>query len=364
MREIEVSLGEDRSYRVIIGSGILPQIGKLTKQLKSSPKIMLISNPLVFSWYGARVVDSLQGAGLTVSIALMPDGEEHKNLEELWAMLDKAVLAGLERSSVIIALGGGVVGDLAGFTASIYQRGIACIQIPTTLLAQVDSSVGGKTAVNHPQGKNLIGTFHQPILVLIDIDTLNTLAEEEFRAGWGEVAKYGIIYDYNLFQLLEKAAPGLKKKEAEAIQEVVYRCIKIKSEIVARDERESSLRMILNLGHTFGHSIEKLGHYKEIKHGEAVARGTLMASILARELGYLKPAEVARIAALFKNLGFSWPRLNYPAQLIYQGMLNDKKIKDESLRVVVPQGIGGYAIINSPDPAILLQAIAEGADYQ
>lgn len=364
MHELEVNLGRDRSYRVIIGSGILSQIGELTRQLKGQPKIMLISNPLVFSLYGARVVDSLRGAGLAVSIALMPDGEEYKSLGQLQVMVDEAVAAGLERSSVIMALGGGVVGDLAGFTASIYQRGITCIQIPTTLLAQVDSSVGGKTAVNHPRGKNLIGTFHQPALVLIDITVLNTLAEEELLAGLGEVTKYGIIYDYSLFQLLENQAEGLRNREAEVVQEVVYRCVKIKSQIVSRDEKESGLRMILNLGHTFGHSIEKLGHYKEIKHGQAVAIGTLMASILARNLGYLKAGEAERIAALFKRLGISMQVPAYPAPLIYEGMLNDKKVKDHSLRVIVPKGIGGYDIINNPNTDILLQAIKEAAAYQ
>ncbi|NLO21548.1 MAG: 3-dehydroquinate synthase [Syntrophomonadaceae bacterium] len=364
MREVVVDLGVDRSYKVIIGSGILLQIGGLTKNLMGQPKIMLISNPLVFSLYGARVVDSLQGAGLAVSIALMPDGEEYKSLEQLRLMLDEAVTAGLERSSVIMALGGGVVGDLAGFTASIYQRGIPCIQIPTTLLAQVDSSVGGKTAVNHPRGKNLIGTFHQPALVLIDTDTLNTLAEEEFQAGLGEVVKYGIIYDYELFQLLEDQAEGLRNREAKVVQEVVLRCVQIKSQIVSRDEKESGLRMILNLGHTFGHSIEKLGHYKEVKHGQAVAIGTLMASILARNLGYLKAGEVERIAALFKRLGISLQLPAYSAQLIYEGMLNDKKVKDKSLRVIVPKGIGGYDIIINPAADILLQAIKELAAYQ
>ncbi len=359
-----MDLGVDRSYKVIIGSGILLQIGGLTKNLMGQPKIMLISNPLVFSLYGARVVDSLQGAGLAVSIALMPDGEEYKSLEQLRLMLDEAVTAGLERSSVIMALGGGVVGDLAGFTASIYQRGIPCIQIPTTLLAQVDSSVGGKTAVNHPRGKNLIGTFHQPALVLIDTDTLNTLAEEEFQAGLGEVVKYGIIYDYELFQLLEDQAEGLRNREAKVVQEVVLRCVQIKSQIVSRDEKESGLRMILNLGHTFGHSIEKLGHYKEVKHGQAVAIGTLMASILARNLGYLKAGEVERIAALFKRLGISLQLPAYSAQLIYEGMLNDKKVKDKSLRVIVPKGIGGYDIIINPAADILLQAIKELAAYQ
>jgi 3-dehydroquinate synthase len=363
VREVRVDLGQDRSYRVIIGSGILWQLGRLTKDIKGQPKIMLISNPLVFDLYGAKAVDSLRGAGLTVNIALMPDGEEYKNLEQLQLMLDEAARVGLERSSVIIALGGGVVGDLAGFTASIYQRGIAFIQVPTTLLAQVDSSVGGKTAVNHPRGKNLIGTFHQPALVLIDTATLDTLSEEEFRAGLGEVVKYGIILDQNLFQLLEKEAQGLLKREAEVVQEVVYRCVRIKSQIVAQDEKEAGLRMILNFGHTFAHSIEKLGHYKEIKHGQAVAIGTLMASILARNMGKIDSTQLSRIVHLFRCLGVSLKVPDYPAQMIYEGMLNDKKVKDQGLRIIVPQGIGGYDIIYNPAPDSIIEAIREAKDY-
>jgi 3-dehydroquinate synthase len=363
VREVEVALGGDRSYQVIIAAGNLEQIGQLTDSLIGRTKAMLISNPLVFSLYGQRVADSLKAAGFRVTVALMPDGEEYKNLEQLSCMLDEAVAAGLERSSVIIALGGGVVGDLAGFTASIYQRGISYIQVPTTLLAQVDSSVGGKTAVNHPRGKNLIGTFHQPALVLIDTATLDTLAEEEFRAGLGEVVKYGVIYDYDLFRLLEEKADLLKCRDPETVLEVVYRCIKIKSDIVSRDERETGLRMILNLGHTFGHSIEKLGNYKELKHGEAVAAGTLMASLLAQKLGWLEAEQAGRITQLFQRLGITLQIPSYRGEDIYEGMLNDKKVEDDGLRLVLPKGIGGFAIFSNPSRELVLQVIREALDY-
>ncbi len=362
MGEVWVDLGGDRSYRVIIGAGILDETGKLLARCMGQRKVMIISNPLVFSLYGERVINALQSAGMRVHTALIPDGEEYKNMQQVNSMLDEAVAAGLERSSLILALGGGVVGDLAGFTASIYQRGISCIQVPTTLLSQVDSSVGGKTAVNHPRGKNMIGTFHQPSLVIIDTMTLTTLAEDEYRGGLGEVVKYGVIYDRALFQLLEEKALMLKEREQTAVQEIIYRCVKIKSEIVAEDERESGLRMILNLGHTFGHSLEKLGNYKSIKHGEAVAIGTLMASWLARELDLLDDRSVKRIAALFKELGMAMSFPLYKAEDIYEGMLNDKKVKDDILRIVVPKGIGGYEIIDNPGRDLLLNIIKNAAE--
>jgi len=361
VREVTVDLGGDRSYKIMIAAGILGGIGRLLETFTSQSRIMLISNPLVFSLYGQQVVEALRSAGLRVSTALMPDGEEYKNMQQVNHMLDEAIAAGLERSSLILALGGGVVGDLAGFTASIYQRGIRYIQVPTTLLAQVDSSVGGKTAVNHSQGKNMIGTFHQPDLVIIDTLTLNTLAEREFLAGLGEVVKYGIIYDRDLFQLLEEKALMLKGGDQETIQEVVYRCVKIKSEIVAQDEKESGLRMILNLGHTFGHSIEKLGNYKSIKHGEAVAVGTILASLLAQELGLLDHGSVGRIVTLFEKLGISTCLPPYEPEEIYKGMLNDKKVKDDRLRIVVPRGIGGYEIIDDPDCNMLIKIIKGAA---
>jgi 3-dehydroquinate synthase len=200
-------------------------------------------------------------------------------------------------------------------------------------------------------------------MVLIDTATLDTLREEEFRAGLGEVVKYGIILDQNLFQLLEKEAQGLLKREAEVVQEVVYRCVRIKSQIVAQDEKEAGLRMILNFGHTFAHSIEKLGHYKEIKHGQAVAIGTLMASILARNMGKIDSTQLSRIVHLFRCLGVSLKVPDYPAQMIYEGMLNDKKVKDQGLRIIVPQGIGGYDIIYNPAPDSIIEAIREAKDY-
>ncbi len=361
VREICVDLGGDRSYKVIIAAGILDETGRLLGAETGQPRVMLISNPLVFSLYGQQVVEALQSAGLRVSTALMPDGEEYKNMQQVNHMLDEAMAANLERSSLILALGGGVVGDLAGFTASIFQRGIRYIQVPTTLLAQVDSSVGGKTAVNHPQGKNMIGTFHQPDLVIIDTLTLNTLTEREYLAGLGEVVKYGIIYDSDFFQLLEDKAALLKDREQETVQEVVCRCIKIKSEIVAEDERESGLRMILNLGHTFGHSIEKLGNYKSSKHGEAVAVGTMLASLLAQEMGLLDKPSVDRIASLFDKLGISASLPAYNPDDIYEGMLNDKKVKNDKLRIVVPREIGGYKIIENPDRSMLIKIIKRAA---
>ncbi len=364
VRELTVDLGMDKTYPIIIGSGILENSGEIIASVYKGRKLMLVSNPLVFSLYGEQVVTSLQNAGMKIHTYLMPDGEEYKNLQEAEKVLDAAVDIGMERNSLIAALGGGVVGDLAGFAAAIYQRGIPYIQIPTTLLAQVDSSVGGKTAVNHPRGKNMLGVFYQPKMVVIDINTLDTLAEREYLAGLGEVLKYGIIYDPDFFQFLEEKAFLIQGKDRSTLQEMVYHCLQIKSRIVAEDEKESGLRMILNLGHTFGHSLEKLGGYRDFKHGEAVAMGTMAASLLAEEMGLITTGEVRRLAALFEKMGISTRFPAFKPEDIYQGMLNDKKVKDEKLRIIAPKGIGGYELIENPNRDLVLKVIARSAKME
>lgn len=357
-RELTVDLGVDKTYRIIIGSGILEQSGELMGTAYRGRKLMLVSNPLVFSLYGERTVTALQKAGMDVHTFLMPDGEEYKNLQEAEKILDTAVDIGMERGSLMVALGGGVVGDITGFAAAIYQRGIPYIQIPTTLLAQVDSSVGGKTAVNHPRGKNMLGVFHQPKMVIIDINTLDTLAEREYLAGLGEVLKYGIIYNADFFRFLEHKALLVKSKDRLTLQDMIYHCLQIKSRIVAEDEKESGLRMILNLGHTFGHSLEKLGQYRDVKHGEAVAMGTVAASFLAEELGLLTASEVKQVAALFKDMGISTRFPSFKPEDVYQGMLNDKKVKNEKLRIIVPRGIGGYELVENPERDLMMDIIS------
>jgi len=358
MLELAVKLGE-RSYDISIENNILAACGSLTRGFTGSQKALLVSNPTVFSLYGAAVADALDSAGFEITVALMPDGEEFKTLEIASEVLDAAVGARLERGSLLFALGGGVVGDLAGFVAAIYQRGIDFIQIPTTLLAQVDSSVGGKVAVNHPQGKNLIGAFHQPRAVIIDPLTLNTLEDRDYLSGLGEAVKYGIVYDAQFFQFLEDNAPQIASRENDIIARLIYHSCRIKSEIVGQDERESGLRAILNLGHTFGHAVETLTGYGSYRHGEAVVMGTRAAAHLAVDLGYLSKEERLRITRLYQQLGlkFVFPELD-PDQ-VYQAMLGDKKVSGQILRLVLPRSIGQYVIIDDPGKDKLAKAAAK-----
>ena len=259
-------------------------------------------------------------------------------------IVDQAVKSGIERSSLCIALGGGVVGDLAGFAASIYQRGIDFIQIPTTLLAQVDSSVGGKVAINHHSGKNLLGSFHQPRLVIIDTDTLRTLNNREFTSGLGEVVKYGIVYDHEFFSYLEAHAEELIELEEISLQKTIYRSCQIKSEIVAQDEKEEGLRAILNLGHTFGHAVEKLGDYKLFRHGEAVAMGITAACYLSHRIGLMTTEEMKRVEKLFMKLQLKSQFPSFAPEDVISAMQADKKIKNRKINFVLPRGIGDYVI--------------------
>lgn len=361
MIEIPVDLGA-RSYQIAVDSGILAKAGFMLRQVSSSRQVFLISNPTVFSLYGELAVKSLEENDFQVSVGLMPDGEEYKNMDEAMNLLDLAADIALERTAVIAALGGGVVGDMAGFVAAIYQRGVDFIQFPTTLLAQVDSSIGGKVAVNHPRGKNLIGAFHQPRKVIIDPLCLNTLAEEEYQAGLGEIIKYGIVYDRSFFEYMEEELESLKNRSIDCIQNLIMRSCMIKRDIVQEDEKETGLRMILNLGHTFGHALEKLGNYQRYKHGIAVAKGIIMASYLAQELGYLNLDERERIEKLIEDLhinaDISWMNSNS----IYEAMLNDKKVVNGKLRLILPRGIGDYIILDDVPRDKIIAAIEAALD--
>ncbi len=356
MENLEVRLNE-RSYSIKIAPGILDDAGILVRGVSKTQKLILVSNPTVFPLYGPKVVSSLESAGFQVQVALMPDGETYKNMAEAEKILDDMLAANLERGSMVIALGGGVVGDLAGFVAAIYQRGIDFVQLPTTLLAQVDSSVGGKVAVNHPRGKNLIGAFHQPRLVLIDINTLATLNDKEFRSGLGEVIKYGIIYDASFFNYLEENAQKIIDRNPECLSTIIYYSCRIKSEIVAEDEREEGLRAVLNLGHTFGHAIEKLTSYNVYSHGEAVAIGTMAAVNLAQDEGFLQESEANRIRELYRQMGIPTAFPPLPPEEVYTAMLNDKKVAEGRLRIVLPQGIGDFTIVTDCTKEKIIKAI-------
>jgi len=299
---VMVNLGE-RSYPIDIGAGTLDQIGARLQALKLGRRIAVVTNPTVARYYREAVERSLKAAGFSVTVLEVPDGEEHKNLAWLTFLYDRLVDARLDRESALIALGGGVIGDLTGFTAATFQRGVPFVQVPTTLLAQVDSSVGGKTAVNHSGGKNLIGAFHQPRLVWIDVATLKTLPRRQVQVGLAEIIKHAAILGPSLFELLEHRIEAVLGLDETLLIEVVRQNCAIKAAVVAEDERESDYRSILNFGHTLGHAIEMLTEYRGPLHGEAVAIGMAFAARLSRERGWCTPATVERIIALLQRAG-------------------------------------------------------------
>lgn len=346
MDTLTVDLGE-RSYQIIIGADLLGQAGQMIKAITPGKKILLVSNATVYGLYGDRCVDALAESGFEIVLALMPDGEEYKNMQEVLNIVDQGVQGRMERSGLCVALGGGVVGDLAGFVAAIYQRGIDFVQIPTTLLAQVDSSVGGKVAINHSQGKNLLGAFHQPRLVIIDISVLKTLKRRDYLSGLGEVVKYGVIYDESFFNYLEGAVPDILQQEENCLQKIIRRSCEIKSEIVAVDETEAGKRAILNLGHTFGHAVEKLGNYNKYSHGEAVALGIVAAANLSLRLGLMSEEDVYRIKNLFARLSINTSFPPFAAEDIIEVMYRDKKVKNKRIHFVLPRGIGDYIITDN-----------------
>jgi 3-dehydroquinate synthase len=350
---ISVDLG-DRSYPIVIGNGLLDG-GLDLSEFVPGPNCLIVSNETVAPLYLDRILPNFNGKNIT-TLAL-PDGEVHKSVATMQKILDKLVESRANRDTTVVALGGGVVGDIAGFAAACYMRGVAFIQIPTTLLAQVDSSVGGKTGVNHPEGKNLIGAFHQPQVVMIDIDTLVTLPDRELKAGLAEVIKYGAICDSEFFAWLEQNMPALLAKEPAALVYAVRRSCELKAMVVAEDEREAGRRAILNFGHTFGHAIEHCLGYGEWLHGEAVAAGMLMAA----ELSGLVEADVERLRALIAAAGLpvSPPAIDADNWLRAMGM--DKKVQQKQLRFVLLKALGDSHITSSYDETRLRQIIGAHA---
>ncbi|MGB2131159.1 MAG: 3-dehydroquinate synthase [Marinobacterium sp.] len=336
MQTLSVDLGE-RSYPIQIGQGLLSQ--PLIPAFIKGRQVMVVSNETVAPLYLDVLLQQLEG--FQVDTVILPDGEQYKDLEHVNRMFDALLDRRHNRTTTLIALGGGVVGDMTGFAAACYQRGVAFIQVPTTLLSQVDSSVGGKTGVNHPQGKNMIGAFHQPQLVLADTDVLNTLPERELSAGLAEVIKYGLIYDADFLEWLEQNMVRLRAREPEALAHAIYRSCAIKAEIVAQDERESGMRALLNLGHTFGHAIETDRGYGQWLHGEAVGAGTMMAADLSARLGWLNQADLDRIKALLLAAGLP---VHAPADMTPERfkslMAVDKKVLDGQLRLVLLKQLG------------------------
>lgn len=335
---LNVALG-DRSYPIHIGAGVITQVELLLPYIKQK-KVVVVTNTTVAPLYLEMLRSTLESRGISVLPVVLPDGEQFKTWETLNLIFDALLSARCERGTTLIALGGGVIGDMGGFAAACYQRGMPFIQVPTTLLSQVDSSVGGKTAINHPLGKNMIGAFYQPKLVLADISTLNTLPERELKAGLAEVIKYGLIRDIEFYVWLEANLEKLLARDPSALTYAIHRSCANKAEVVVADEKETGERALLNLGHTFGHAIETGMGYGEWLHGEAIAAGTLIAAELSHQLGWLDEKTVNRIEHIFVRAGLPvfGPRLGAARYL--ELMSHDKKVQDGKLRLVLLQEIG------------------------
>jgi len=357
VRTVSVQLG-NRSYAIKIAPGLLQKLGNECARLKLGRRCAIITDTNVGRRFARTACRSLAAAGFEPSLITVPAGETAKSLRSVEQCYDQLAAHRLERKSFIVALGGGVVGDLAGFVAATYLRGIPFVQVPTTLLAQVDSSVGGKTGVNLKAGKNLVGAFYQPRLVLCDLDTLKTLPEREFRAGLAEVIKYGIIYDAPLFARLERDLAGLLRRKPALLAAVVARCCEIKAEVVGQDETESGLRAILNFGHTIGHAIENSSGYGKFLHGEAIAIGQVVESRLSAGLTGLSDGDAGRILDLIKRAG-----LPYAIKLdagrrkkLFAAMKLDKKVSDGQVKFVLARRIG-KVVWGQPVPVPLIDRV-------
>ncbi|MEE3174201.1 MAG: 3-dehydroquinate synthase [Pseudomonadota bacterium] len=364
MQQLVVEIPQ-RQYPIFVAEGLLADTQKLRELLLAriqGRQVAIITNKVVAPLYLDALLEALDG--LQVDVMQMDDGEAEKNLQVYQQTMDFLLAARHNRSTCLIALGGGVVGDLCGFVAATFQRGVDFVQIPTTLLAQVDSSVGGKTAVNHPQGKNMIGAFHQPLAVLADTATLGTLPSREYAAGLAEVVKYGVIEDAAFFEFLEQHSDDLLAKDGAVLSQVILRCCAIKAEVVSADERESGRRAILNYGHTFGHGIEKLCGYGQWLHGEAVAIGMVMAARLSVAVAGLDESVVMRLTALLRRLGLptaldqaSRKVATIEAMMDVMGL--DKKVVDGRLRFIVASQLGQVQVRDDIDAAVVRNVLAQ-----
>ena len=347
---------QERRYPILIGNGLLQD--ERSYPVKRGERVMIVTNPTVAQFYLDTVTFALKKRGCEVDHVLLPDGEKYKTLESLNLIFTALLQGNHGRDTTIIALGGGVIGDVAGFAAASYQRGVRLIQIPTTLLSQVDSSVGGKTAVNHELGKNMIGAFYQPSMVIIDTHTLGTLPKREVNAGLAEVIKYGAILDYEFFEWLEAHIDELVALNNESLQHCIARCCQIKADVVARDETEKGDRALLNLGHTFGHAIETHLGYGNWLDGEAVSTGMMMAAALSEQLGDISVADVSRLEKLLAraNLPTLSPDSMQPEDYLPH-MMRDKKVLAGKLRLVLLKSLGQAYIATDTDKDLVLNAI-------
>ena len=356
MQKLLVDLGE-RSYTIQIGNGVLSSLGELCNDLKLGSTVAIVTNPTVGRLYAEVVKSSLIKAGFVTHLIEVPDGESHKNSVTLTSIYDALLEAGLGRDSFLVALGGGVVGDITGFAAATFLRGIPFVQVPTTLLAQVDSSVGGKTGINHPLGKNLIGAFYQPSMVLIDTETLTTLPDREYLSGLAEVLKYGVVCDGGFFRYLADNVEKLRGRDQGCLKEIISISCSLKASVVEHDEKEGGYRAVLNYGHTFAHAIERLTSYTAFLHGEAVAIGMAQAARLSQLKGYADQHDTESILQLLQSLGLPVDLVPFPADHYYQALLKDKKMRARGINFVFNKGIGDSVIENVSDWDFLLQVV-------
>jgi 3-dehydroquinate synthase len=366
MTEIPVDLGS-RSYRILVGAGALATVGAELARLRVGRKAVLVSDPTIARLHGETVAQSLLASGFELIRVSVPEGEPAKQLEVARGLWDRLLESGCDRSATVVALGGGAVGDLAGFVAATYMRGMNFVQVPTTLLAQVDASIGGKTAIDHPRAKNLIGAFHQPRLVLVDPAVLTTLPDREFRSGLAEVIKHGIVLDAAYFRDLEESIPSLLAREIPTLERIVAGSCRLKAQVVERDEEEAELRWVLNYGHTIGHALEAATAFTRWAHGEAVALGIAAESRLAERLGLAAPTARDRQVRLLQAVGLPVAGLGAEPAAVIEALSRDKKGRDGRIPFVLSPEIGRFQLVfDVPRAEILdtLNQLATGPEAQ
>ncbi len=354
MTKVTVGLDE-RSYQIYIDTGTLSQLGELCRQSSLKGRVAIVTNPVVSALYLARTKTSLESAGYRVTVIEIPDGEEYKCSATLEIIYDRLIEAEFDRSSLLVALGGGVIGDITGYAAATFLRGVPFVQVPTTLLSQVDSSVGGKTGINHRLGKNLIGAFYQPRLVLIDLDTLDTLPEREYHSGLAEVLKYGIVLERGFFEFISGRVEAIRQRDKAVLRQIVATSCRIKADVVEKDEKEGGLRVVLNYGHTIGHAVETLAGYGALRHGEAVAIGIAQAARLSESKGFSTSCDCKKITDLLESLGFSIEMPDFSLDEYLRIICHDKKKRDDGVNFIFNQGIGDFVIENVADLRSLLE---------
>ena len=354
---VDVNLGS-RSYRVVVVSGALQSVGQRLRELRLGARAALVSDGSVMRLYGKTVVASLEAAGFTVTTIDVPEGEAAKTLAVAQHCWDQLLTAGLDRTSTVLALGGGAVGDVAGFAAATYMRGVNFVQLPTTVLAQVDASIGGKTAIDHPLGKNMIGAFHQPRLVIADPAVARTLPEREFRSGLAEIVKHGIVLDADYFAELERDLAPLAARDLEVLERIIGGSCRLKASVIERDEREAELRHVLNYGHTIGHALEASTGYARYTHGEAVSLGIVAEARLARRLGIADDETTARQERMLEALGLPVRAPSIDVEPVVSAMARDKKAKDGRIPFVLAPRIGAFRLVYDVPPAEIRAVIA------